>query len=813
MRSLIFANLTTRKPAVDSGGSNLTLPPLVAGQQWTTGLRFTERTEGTYGEIFPAIHSLRASIGVVDARAETGTWRLQVGAGASTEANTTPALDWNIPPTELAARLNALTGSTDFSVDLDGGSYVIRRATGAQFVLQARGNRLRPVSMVRLREFQQDGEYAFDVRLVQAPLAFTDTAEPVLPDQPYVVTVVDGFTSSDGTYMVNEVQNLMMPPDFRGVYYFKRGLARSSLLSTEDGSEEIQTALNALLAIEGGTVVVTNPQTGVARIEFGGDLAGGDVAQLEIFVAEEGTPPGDWTFTLDLNASEIWAALRAQETLKVPYEVEAEVYIDPDNHAAGTRTVKLWRETVTLSRPVMWEGLAAAQNIDWLRPPSPKTYVPFNLSQVLTGQQQAFSAVVGDGSTTEFVLDHNLASELCQVVVRENAAGGRLLRPDEYRVVFDSNNVLTINFASGVEAFGAPALIAAVPGGAAAHGELTVFVVAIGPASVFQSHTHPIEQVDGLESILDDLGGRVAVLEGILPSTGPGATSSQASGIDIALPETKEILFFKGTGDEQKALFGDAGIEDAAKLGRAPLLLPAVHKASLTDYASGALPAVAADTVWTNASADTLNMGRGLYGGKVPHDGFFASDGRVLYAVDHAGTSKSYFPTGFDRELFRIFCNDKMLRLNRTLDVQFGLALQLVNATSNAQWLLVIEHGAAPSQTEPATTALNLENIEWEADPLLSQRLILTGNRQTHSFGARINRSLVASVDTITADTLLYGVWEGADALAPAGANFALRARLIQFDTENALASDARGWVAYEILGATTEGKPTATIT
>ena len=156
--------------------------------------------------------------------------------------------------------------------------------------------------------------------------------------------------------------------------------------------------------------------------------------------------------------------------------------------------------------------------------------------------------------------------------------------------------------------------------------------------------------------------------------------------------------------------------------------------------------------------------------------------------------------------------NDKMLRVNRVLDVQFGIALQLINATSNAQWLIVIEKGTAPEDTTPSTPATNLQNIVWDAEPILSQRLILTGNRQTHGFGTRIKRSVVSLADTITLDTMLYGVWEGADASAPSSANFALRSRLIQFDTENSLASDARGWVAYEVIGPDNDGTPKAII-
>jgi hypothetical protein len=803
MRSLIFSNLTTRKPAIDVAGGSLTLPVLVAGQQWTTALRFTERVEGTYGEVFPAIHSLRASIGLVDARPITSTWKLQVGSGASTGANTTPPLDREIAPSDLAKALNDLSGITphDFSVESDNGSYIVRRATGAQFVLQVRANRLRPVSFVRLREFQQDGEYAFDVRLVRAPLAFTDSAEPVLPAEPYIVTVVDGNTDASGTYFVNEVQNLILPPDFRGVYYLRRGLLRTSLLSTDDGAEEIQAALDAMLEPEGGTVAVTNPQTGTARIEFQGDLKGVDLDPLTVQVAVEGTPPGDWTFTLDLNRSEMWAALRETETVKAVYEVEANVYIDAEDHDAGTRTVKLWKEPVQVTRPVQFEGLAAAQNIDWLRPPSPKTYVPFTLSQVLTGQQQAFTAVIGDGAATSFTLDHNFASEVCQVIVCENSRPGRVLRDNEYTLELEDDNSLTVaGFAT------TPTL-----------NQYAVLVVAVGPESVFQSHTHTIEQVLTLQDILDDLTGRVVDLEAILPSIGPAAAASQASGIEIALPEIRDVLFFKGNSSatreaDLKEIFGDDGL-DLAKLPRtAPYMLPAVHDGTSASYTTGSLPAYAADSVWSNDSAAVLDMGRGIYGGKVKVGGFFGSDGRVRFAVTRQGTTKSYYPTGFERELWRIFINEKMLRVNRTLDVQFGLGLQIANGSSNAQWLLVIEKGTAPQQTTPSTTGTNLENVVWDATPILSQRLILTQNRQTHSFGTRIKRALVSSVDTITCDTLLYGVWEGANSAAPSGANFALRARMVQFDTENAVGTDARGWIALEVLGADKEGKPKAVI-
>lgn len=803
MRRLLFANLTTRQPSASADGDAAEFPTLVAGQQYTISLRWLEDLAGTISIIDPDISAIRASIGVIDTPPDSGSWKLQVGSGASTVANTTAALDWSASPATIAAALNALSGGTeDYQVDRDSRSYLIRRTGGEEITLTVRANRLKPVAMVRIRPYQVDGDYIYDLRLIQAPLAFTDSSEVVLPAAPEIATVRDGGVDPSGTFTWNEIQSLTVPRDFRGTYHLRRNYARTDLLSIADGPDEIQTALNAILAPEEASCRVTNPSGQVAHIEFLGELAGLDIDPIEVAVFE--APPGDVTFTLDLNTSEIWAALRDAAEVTVPFELEADFYIDPDDHGAGTRTLKVWRVDVTLARPVAWEGLAASQNIDWLRPPSPRDYVPFTLDQILTGQQQAFSAVIGDGVLTSFTLDHNLASDLCQIVVRENAAGGRLLRDDEYGVTLDDSNALTVDFTDGANPFGAPAL-----------NELAVYVVAIGPESVFQSHTHEIAQITGLQDALDSIDGRLEDLEAILPSTGAAATTSQASGIEITLPETVEAMFFRGDAAALESAFTDKGL-DASQLGRPPLMLPAVHDATITSYTTGDLPALASGTVWSNDSAAVLDMGRGIYGGKVAISGFFASDGRVRYAVTRDGSTNSYYPTGFQRELWRIFINEKMLRVNRTLDVQFGLALQLANATSNAQWILVVEKGTAPSQSTPTTTGTNLENVVWDATPILSQRLIITGNRQTHAFGVRIKRELVSMVDTLTLDTMLYGVWDGNDDAAPDTANFALRARLINFDTENALESDAKGSLVYEIVPAITgeggDAKPKAVI-
>jgi hypothetical protein len=66
-----------------------------------------------------------------------------------------------------------------------------------------------------------------------------------------------------------------------------------------------------------------------------------------------------------------------------------------------------------------------------------------------------------------------------------------------------------------------------------------------------------------------------------------------------------------------------------------------------------------------------------------------------------------------------------------------------------------------------------------------------------------VKRFLSGGADTISLDRILYGSAEGGT--APASANFAVRARLLRFDTENHQ-SDPRGFVALRGLDLQAEG-------
>ena len=138
--------------------------------------------------------------------------------------------------------------------------------------------------------------------------------------------------------------------------------------------------------------------------------------------------------------------------------------------------------------------------------------------------------------------------------------------------------------------------------------------------------------------------------------------------------------------------------------------------------------------------------------------------------------------------------NEQQFRAGGRFACEFDIELQLINSITRGQYLLVVEAGSAPGQTTPAPVGVNLQDLAWHPAPVLSQRIILTGLTLKHHFGCAFKRSIDGL--SMTADRLLYDVWNGG-AQAPDNPSFALRPRLIQFDTENSVAG-AKGLVSYK---------------
>ena len=784
MRTLAYYLIPDRTLVESPEGTALRIPQLAAGQSLKLGVRFLDRIAGQIVEVNPAVRAARAFVGNRDARPGSGTWKLQLGTGSSTGANTTTALDFATSASALAAALNELSGGPgDITVDEITGGYVIARPGGAELTLTARANNLKPVSFARVRGYQVDGLWKYELRLTQSPLAFEDAFERVLPSAPSISTVRDGGADPSGTYLWSEIQKLTVPPDFRGSYHIRRPAiyARTPLLSLDDGAEEIAAALASILQ-EGETVAVTNPEPNAALITFGGEALGVDLEEMVVSVFS--APPGDVTLDIELGRPEMWAALRDVETLEnLPFELEFEFVpteADVEDLEIPSTLSKSSGLALEIIRPIGWEGLAAAAGVDWIEPPSPRDYVPFTPDQIITGSQH-WTGVIGNGSATSFVIAHNLDSSSLHVTIRNNGGTNALVETGAYDIVFNSANSLTVTFSVAPTA-----------------SQYAVVITAAGPISAFQTHTHTIPQVVDLEDILDDLGSRVTELEEILPSTGPAATATSSEGLVTVIPETREVLFYRGTDEEADALWTETGVD--VKLlpseRQTPFMLPAQHSSEPTEKSSEEL---ISDPDVVNELTDggpVLIGGEGRIRATTANDGdLIGWDARTLYPVTRSGTTKSYYPTVFERTLWAMAINDKMLAVNRTFELTFGLQLQLLRANCKAQWVLSIQLGAFAADTTPATTGLNLDSVTWAA-PVFEQPIVLSRLAQSHFFGIRIKREASA----FKLDQQLYGVWGGNNASAPASANFAIRARLDRFDTEDI--ADPRGWVTYRLIGA-----------
>lgn len=772
MKQLVSVNLTTKT-------ADWTPPEMFFGETLTLALRFSRTTEGVDAETAIEVDSFAASIGGVDQPPRGGKFALKIGPAAAGPTNTTDLVDAAATASALRTAINDTAAAAAYGVArviaTDGSWLLFFGDQTEQVPLEVVNNGLWPISFGRVSAWQVDGKWVHELRLIQTPVAMTSNHEVVLPPAPTVKRLQAGGT--DGTFEWNEIQELYVPPDFRGAFILKKGFAKTTLLSREDDIEAIQTALQAL----GDGFKVTLPLSQRPAIEFIGDYRGQTHDLLAVEVRQ--SPPGDLTFSLVLDRAELGAALRVQEAIALPLEIRV---VGTDDAGFEGELVAL-HLPVILRRPVIWPYLATRPAMDWLRPFSPKTYVPFGANQVLTGNKY-YTAVVGDGEATEFVIATGLAGEMVHVFGRENFSGGRqLVHGVDFAVTIDSDNQVT------VMALGdAPAedgwVITATSAQAIAQWatDLTVTVPQVVAGGGYPS----------LPDFMDDIGERVETLESlIIPGAPAPAANSNLVGMVTVIPEIAEVLHWRGTAEEMAELFGDSGV-DAAKLpSRKPtLMLPAVHNATPTDPLPTPLPAADAGEVWIAAARTLIPGGGGIRSSTVENDGFVASDGRLLYPATRGGATNSYFPASFERTLFAMAINDQMLALNRTLEILWGVQVQLVHASCKAQWVLSLELGSFAAETDPATLDLNLEAVEWSA-PVFSQAIVLTRLAQSHFFGVRILRA----ASELKLDQQRYGNWLPNNAAAPATANFAVRARLHRFDTENR--DDPRGYVAWKLVG------------
>ena len=574
-----------------------------------------------------------------------------------------------------------------------------------------------------------------------------------------------------------EIQALKIQPTFKGTYQLRRGYKKTRELSADDGPDEIQDALSSL-ADDGGSFSVTNPATNIAHITLNGSMAGIDQELIEVAVFS--APPGDPTIILDLNTAEIAAALRGAAELKP--ELEIEVAIQDENDPTKTYTLTPFRAPISLIRELNWEGLETAANIDWLRPPYGRTYVPFTSDQIITGSQH-YVAPIGDGVNSDFTISHNLGTRDLHVTVRQNGGNRAIVEP--LAVTLDGEDDLSITFAEP------PAVNGYV-----------VIISTAGPVSAFQTHGHTIAQIEGLQLILDDLGGRVEDLEAFIPTSPPGVSGNEQTVIAAwELPELFEVFPTR-----QKIEAKDVPSIKPADLPRVGGLLPAVYVDPLVFTTANVLPTFPVTGViyqYINTTSPLVIPGYlGRRSTKLSAPGFFAWDGRGFYQVEQViAGEKVFYPSDFSRELFRIHVNGKQLRLGKRLSLDFSFVAAVFNSNTSVHWGVAIDIGLpSGNPTNPS----NIADVTF-LPPSLDHSFMLTSIPSSHGFGLRVVRKIVDAVDTCVVDRVIYGATE-ATTTALTTANFIVRGRLVRFDTDNNQ-TDPRGLVAFNGLKATLTGE------
>lgn len=620
MESLVYLDLGRKTASENLTGSRFVWPEVAFGEELTIGVRLAQRFDGVLTEVSRTVDSLRASIGRIDTPPESGTYKLKIGsAGGDGTPGTdlTADIEHDANAGDIAAALNATTivGTTygTASAKMSDGSLIVTfDGETSEVPLEAKDNTLQPVSFARIRAYEFNSEWKHEIRLHQSPIASTSVFTREQPPAPSIALVQAGGSNGDTVW--NELQALTIPANFRGTYQIRSGdYARTSLLSTSDGAEEIATAL-AELADDGEEFIVTNPEANVAHIEFAGDMGG--AAQSLLTVDVFNAPEGDITFTLDLDTADLAALLRDAESVELPIEVEAE--IQDEDTPSTTYTRKLYSGEITINRPLNFDGISTAASVDWLNPPSNDRYEGWDLSQVSNGQLH-YSETIGDGAADTFIVAHNLGVDNVAVFVRENSAGGDLLvHGDDFTLDIDSDSSLDITFAVTPTS-----------------GQYVATVLGLEATSYFDPHGHPITDITGLQTYLDNFGTRISTLESLAGASALTSDDTEDGGrvAEWTLPELFEIYPSRAAAPDVESI-NEIKAED---LPRARGLLPAVHNSTVEPLPAN-LPSAAQryrDRVYRNEQGATVNLpgGQGHRGAKLKAGEFAACDGRAWYQV------------------------------------------------------------------------------------------------------------------------------------------------------------------------------------
>lgn len=819
MEATLYANLNRQTLGEKLDGSAFSWPSLVAGDTASLRLRFTKRIQGKNQLVSMAIEDVYAAIAVVDRRPLTGTFKLKIGPledEGVTGTNLTTALTPASTAENWQTALNALTlcgAEGDYgvaTVTADNGSLIIKFANLEEAgVIVLAENELAPSTLLRVIPVDRDGTFEHDCRLIQAPATMTSTYSIEAGSAPSVVRHRAG-SNEDGA-AINEVQILIIPPEFEGAAEFERNGLRSAPFSKYTKPARHEEILDPL-ADEGGIWSVTDILPNELWIEFQGEMAATPQDLLTTHVVR--APQGDCAFTLDLNQPAIFALLREKDS------VDAYVHIVVIYEDADTEELRRWSylQRVKLVRPVVWNGLDVNEAIDFLKKPG-DSYLPVASGQIITGSQhysRSFPTSL-EVSATSFTVTHDLGEELGHIVVGVNTTPGkRLIEGTDYTVTIVSDDQFTIQLLAGgyfdtgivVNDAGTWKFIRTTGGNVACLDHLVLAFSSIGPKSAFADHDHYKSDIIGLIDDLTNIFGRLSAVEaGVFPGGAPatseltGSIGSQLRGV-WTIPTAK----VNQLPAKPETLLDWDPFGDGSQL-RDLRLLPAVHVAD-EDLLNLPLPIPAPSAAYREKVYRVSTTT-----GPFLTDQYVACDGFKWYRVIRESDDETtWYPYDYNVELFSFSISPDQLALRTLLDLAFGLELALFDPQrrpaerrSRGRMSLILERGVRVSETSPAGIGSNIDTYFGSPVVLAQHDFDLTDEPAVKRMQLTIARD---GAGTLTAKAAKF-LQALSPVSAPASADFAIRARIGRVDFEN-LPEDARGILAIRGLSVGLDGLPDA---
>lgn len=185
-----------------------------------------------------------------------------------------------------------------------------------------------------------------------------------------------------------------------------------------------------------------------------------------------------------------------------------------------------------------------------------------------------------------------------------------------------------------------------------------------------------------------------------------------------------------------------------------------------------------------------------------------ATSGTKIRRVE---TGSSYYPSDMEVTLAQWDLTDKELTLRSAMEVTIGFEAAAYfgprrprERETELYCALVLECATPTEDASPGTPGGNLATVPW-GQVLISHAFRVTRAPTPHYFAARLERKLVADVDTLELETQVERLTVASDEELTLPLQF--RCRLIRWDTRNAIGQDARGLVAIRGLRVGLDGK------